>query len=160
MTDQIAQFVKTVRGRNIRETIAVLLLIGIFGAQLLLGDHSTLGVVGRVVAITAAIVIGFVTWGFLHIPTSELQQYPPDQNVGHWRRRLTTQARGLQLAWLWYVLPLFAGIVLIYLGRTDSLAGTMASIAVPLFLAAIIGWLNMSAGRSIEADRDKWLPPE
>ncbi|MCL6503204.1 MAG: hypothetical protein K6T86_10995 [Pirellulales bacterium] len=100
MSDQLPDFLRTVRARNIRETIAGVLLILLFGAQLIYGEHSTLGVAGRVVIILAALAIGFVTWGVLHIPESELQTYPPAEHKEHWRRRLATQARGLRLAWL------------------------------------------------------------
>ncbi|MCL6503205.1 MAG: hypothetical protein K6T86_11000 [Pirellulales bacterium] len=52
------------------------------------------------------------------------------------------------------------GIVLIYLGRASSTGETIASILVPLLLAGIIGWANLSAARSIEQDRDTWFPPQ
>lgn len=160
MNDELARFVRTVRGRNLRETVAAVLLIVLFGAQLLLDDHSTLGVVGRVVIMLAALLIAFVTWKFLHIGTGELETFPPAECKEYWRQRLSVQARGLRWAWLWYVLPLLSGIVLICLGRQGAWGKTIASIAVPLVLAAIIGWVNVAASRSIAADRDRWFPPE
>jgi len=161
MDDKIAGFVRTVRGRNIRESVVAVLLAGLFGYQLLSEPGTGLGTAGRVVLLLACLLIVAVAWGKLSIPASELSAYPPAQYPDRWRAHMTTQARWLRFAWVWYVLPLFAGIALVILGRSGELTGwrTMP-VLIALALAVGIGLLNVQAAKRVEQDRDAWLGAE
>jgi hypothetical protein len=158
MEEKIAGFVRTIRGRNIRESVVAVLLAGWFGYALLGEPSTALETAGRVVLLLACLLILVVAWGRLHIPTSELVTYPPAEHADRWRAHLTTQARWLRFAWLWYVLPLFAGIALVMLGRGGEwTAVRTVSALIAAALAIGIGLLNFQAARQLERDRDTWL---
>ena len=158
MDEKMAGFVRTVRRRNVRETVVAVVLIGFFGYGLFSEPRLDLGMAGRAVLLAALVLILAVLWGKLHIPASELAAYPPAQHPERWRSRMTDQARWLRLAWLWYVLPLFAGIVLVALGRDEaSVARVGASVLIAAALSVAVGFLNLSAANHVERERDAWL---
>lgn len=158
MEDKIAGFVRTIRGRNIRESVVTVFLAGWYGYELFNEPGTDIGTAGRVVLLLVGLLIVAIAWGKLHIPASELAAYPPAQHPDRWRTHMTTQSQWLRFAWLWYVLPLFAGIALVMLGRSGELTAVRS---VPVLIAAAvaigIGFLNIQAAKQAERDRDAWL---
>lgn len=160
LTTRVEQFVRTIRDRNLRETIAALFVAGFFGGPLLTADRWQLdwGVAGRIVLAVAALGVIAVCWGRLAIPRGEPEQFPPQQFPEHWRRRMTVQACGLQLAWLWYVAPLNLGALMILLAGDNGPTAQRVIIGIVAVVSVALAWVNAAAGKSIAADRDQWFP--
>jgi len=158
MDQRIAEFVSVVRARNVRESLAAVLLILYFGYRLTMAPEGV-HPVGACIVIAACIVILLLAWTILDIPESDVTRFPPDQHPEHWRKKMTTQAAALKLAWLWYVLPLLGGVALIVVGRGEGWNSTSA--VVSLVVLALIGLLlaaaNVSAGARLERERDEWF---
>lgn len=158
MESKVNQFVENIRRRNVRETIAAVIVLAMFGWGLMSGPRTDLGTIGHLIVIAASLLILAVIWGRLHIPAAELATYPPSQFRDKWRIRMTTQAQTLRLAWLWYVLPLFAGLALIIIDRHEHFSAPLQiSLFIGSALAVGIGLLNHMAAQGIERDRDVWL---
>lgn len=161
MENEIVGFVQTVRRRNIRESLAAAALAGLFVFGLFSEPYAEVVTVGRVLVVSGALGVLCVIWGRLSIPASELRVYPPAQHSERWRRRMTTQARWLRFAWLWYVLPPFVGIELMMLGSSTELSvGDTVAVLVVAILGAGIGLLNVQAAKQMSRRRDAWLGGE
>ena len=156
MEQQIREFVNVVRARNIRESLAAVLLVVYFGYRLTVNPETVYSI-GAGVVIIACFGILAIAWGVLNISESEVTARPPDQHPEHWRKLITTQAKGLRLAWLWYVLPLFLGVALMVTGRGEGLtsAPTIISLAVLAVVGALLAAANFSAGAKLERFRDE-----
>jgi hypothetical protein len=160
--ERVTKFVKCVQRRNVRETIAACALITIFGLDIIYGIYSRQADsflrIGGVVIIAALLLDIIIIWRELYIPKSELIKFPPIQHPGKWRRRLTHHARMLKLTWLWYLLPLFLGLLIYYLEVFDQpYNGIIVPITILVTVFATIWRLNRRAAQQIEEDRDIWF---
>ena len=160
MDQRISEFVSVVRARNVRESLAAALLIIYFGYRLTMAPEGV-HPVGAGVVIAACLFILILAWTVLHIPETDLSRFPPQEHPEHWRKKMTTQAAALKLAWLWYVLPLLGGVALIVVGRDEGWNSTpaMISLAVLAVIGLFLAMANVSAGKQMERDRDAWFPP-
>jgi hypothetical protein len=157
MDPRIATFVETVRARNWRESIAAVVIIA-FLSYRLYADPQTLNPTGAWIVIVACLGIIALSWTALNIPATEPTTHPLEQHKDHWRRRMTVQATALRFAWLWYVLPLFAGVAVILIGRgKDMTTETTVSLVVLGILGAALAYLNFTAAAKMERDRDAML---
>jgi hypothetical protein len=158
MDQRVAEFVNVVRARNVRESLAAVLLIVYFAYRLTMAPEGV-HPVGAWVVILACVGIVALTWGVLHVPASEMSRFPPEQRPDHWRQRMTTQAVALRLAWLWYVLPLFLGVGLIVVGRGEgwNSAPAIISLVVLALLGLFLAAANVSAANRLERARDDWF---
>jgi Na+/melibiose symporter-like transporter len=159
MEQRISEFVSVVRARNVRESLAAVLLIIYFGYRLAMapeGVHPA----GAGIVIVACLFILILAWTVLNIPETDLSRYPPQQHPDHWRKKMTTQAAALKLAWLWYVLPLLGGVALIVVGRGEgwNSTGAMISLVALALIGLFLTMANVSAGKQMERDRDEWFP--
>jgi len=159
MDQRISEFVSVVRARNVRESLAAVLLIIYFGYRLTMAPEGV-HPVGAGVVIAACLFILILVWAVLHIPETDLSRYPPEGHPDHWRKTMTTQAAALKLAWLWYVLPLLGGVALIVVGRDEGWNSTPAiiSLVVLTVIGLFLAVANVSAGNKLERDRDEWFP--
>lgn len=161
MDEKIAGFRRTIQRRNIRESAVAIFLAGLFGHELLNGPSTGVGTAGRVVMVFACLLIVTIIWSKLHVSSTVLVTFPPAQHPEIWRAYMNTQARWSRLAWLWYVLPLFVGIILIALGRSGEMTAIRAvSLLIAVILAVAIGLLNIQAAKRVEQDRDAWFGAE
>lgn len=160
MDGRLSEFVKRVRRRNTYESAAGLVLLVIFAFALYVRPDSILAVSGFAVGIAATLLILAVIWSRLHIAASDLSDFPPSLYHSLWRNHMTTQARFLRLAWLWYVLPLGVAVSLLVLadgGGLNAVVGVL--LAVIVMGAAALTWLNVKTARSIEKERDAMFGP-
>ena len=154
MDERIANFVETVRARNVRESVAAAIVIAFLGYRLV-AEPEGLSHLGAWIVIVACLGIIALTWTVLNIPSDEPSAKPLAQHPDHWRQRMTTQATALRFAWLWYVLPLLGGVAVIVLGRGDGFTtGTVVSLAVLVGLGLLLSYANFSAANRMERDRD------
>jgi Na+/melibiose symporter-like transporter len=159
MEQRISEFVSVVRARNVRESLAAVLLIIYFGYRLTMAPEGV-HPVGAGIVIVACLFILILAWTVLNIPETDLSRYPPQQHPDHWRKKMTTQAAALKLAWLWYVLPLLGGVALIVVGRGEgwNSTGAMISLVALALIGLFLTMANVSAGKQMERDRDEWFP--
>lgn len=164
MQDRVADFVKKIRWRNIRNTVVGLLLLVFYALDLYWRAQSNLMTVGKAIVILWILVVLAVTWGKLHIPAAELSAFPPTEHPDRWKRHMTVQARLLRLAWL-YFLPLLAGFALIHVGSPGWSGGpydvpSAVFGVVILVIFAGVAWSTVRAAKSLERDRDTWFGPQ
>ncbi|MUG91404.1 hypothetical protein F7734_02420 [Scytonema sp. UIC 10036] len=162
LEERVTEFVKCAQRRNIRETVVAGALIAVF-AFIMAYDiykqpEDTLSIIGIGVIIFALLLNITIIWWKLHIPKSELSTFPPTQFPDNWKQHLTHQARMLRLVWLWYLLPLFLGLVIYLLSVYDASSG---AIIIPLLIEVVVFtgiWrLNLKAAKQIERDRNAWF---
>lgn len=159
---RILKFLKRIHRRNVRETLVGGALIVIFAFDITYGisrqREDNLSIIGSGVVIFALLLNITIIWWKLHIPKSELSAFPPAQFPGKWKNYLTNQARMLKLAWLWYLLPLFLGIVIFILSIYDTFSiSTFILLLVEIALFSGAWRLNLQAAKQIERDRDTWF---
>lgn len=167
LNTRVQQFVRTIYFRNIRETVAAIAIAVFYGSPLLSGaawgeppGMALPGVTPRIVSILGCLWIVACCWGWLSIPRRDVERFPPETEPQHWRRAMTVQARGLRLAWLWYVIPLSLGVLLVLLDTLTVRPESWVALGVVAVVFVGIAWLNVHAGRCIEAERDQWFPAE
>ena len=162
LEERITKFVRFVQRRNTREILFACALIAVFaldiGYAIYRQREDNLSVIGSGVVIFALLLnITIIQWK-LRIPKSELSAFPPTQFPDIWKHHLTHQARMLRLVWLWYLLPLFVGLLIYLISVYDISSGY---VIVPLLIEVIvftwIGRLNLKAAKQIERDRDAWF---
>jgi len=157
MDPRIVTLVETVRARNWRESVAAVVVIAFLGYRLY-AEPQAINATGAWIVIVACLGIVALSWTVLNIPATEPATHPLEQHKDHWRRRMTVQATALRFAWLWYVLPLFAGVAVIIVGRAEGMTTeTTVSLVVLGLLGAALAYLNVNAAARMERDRDAVL---
>jgi len=162
LEERVTELVKCIQRRNLRKTVVSVILIVIFGFNLIYGisqqRKDNFSIVGGTIIIFALLLnIIIIRWK-LHISKAEISTYPPTRFPERWRHYLTNQARLLRLAWLWYLLPLFVGIFIFILNVYDfsSLSFIILLLCeIALFIGALR--MNLKAAKQIESDRDAWF---
>jgi hypothetical protein len=156
------RFYRMIRRRNRIEYAACVLVVVFFGIMVFRA-HSPAAQLGA-----ALIVLGtiFVGWQ-LHRRASAI--VPPAADAAepilvHQRAQLVRQRDALEQVGLWYLLPLFPGLMLMMLAPAFDTgpaalltfkAGTWFAIAVNLFVFGGIWWLNRLVARKLQKAVDE-----
>jgi hypothetical protein len=147
-TNQIEQFLRTIRTRNRREIVVGLLLLPIvtvFAATAPLGSFVFYAFIMSLLGIL--FVIGMIY--FVASPHGDLTSHPTD-DVQHWRTEFLRQAKLLRLVPLWYILPLMPGMVLFFwLMHAPS-----ANYFIVIVISGFTIWLNLRAASKLEQEAD------
>ncbi|MFT5052600.1 MAG: hypothetical protein ACI8QZ_004036 [Chlamydiales bacterium] len=147
-----------IRKRNQRETLVALALAGIFLLMAIAKAISeNLVSAGGALLVSASMLwvrYAIRRWGHSEITPEDLWR-DGRSFLALYRRELVLQRRLLQHAWLWYVLPIFGGIVLGSWGgalqRHEPVESWLGSISLLATLAVALGIvvLNLVAARGL-----------
>lgn len=135
------RFDRTISRRNLIEYAAVVFVVIAFAAIAAMGGEVLI----RVGAISVAVGALIVAWQLrrrasVQPPSAVLGAAPVAQA---YRDALSRQRDALASVWVWYLLPLLPGLVLMSWGRWSTLLATLA-------VFGGIGWLNTHAARRLD----------
>lgn len=155
---------RTLKARNRRERFVAWPLAVFFAVRSLaaFASGNTLSGVG------ALIVAGSALWILYVLRHSEMNAESESELaqdgrsfLTRYRGELIRQRRLLQFAWLWYCLPVFVGLVLMYFGRAAEKGQTLNdwALATPLVVTTLVflavAVLNLVAARSFSTRLDE-----
>ena len=154
------EFRRRIRGRNLRETIAGLVIFLFFGF-LAARQSSLLARFAQAWIAVSGLWIAF----YIHRYSNAARTPAPEQTLSSFGQSLLAaydeQIRLLRAAKYWYILPLWFGLLLMALASWNGGAGP---VRVALFLLwitavnAVVWWINEVPGvRSIRRKRDELL---
>jgi hypothetical protein len=155
------KFYRWIKWRNRIEYVSCAIAIVVFGRVMIIGPHI-LHHIGGALLVAAAI---YAPWQ-LHRRASAVQ---PAMDGGvpiyvFQRGQLVRQRDALRTILVWYILPFFPGIILIFAGNGADPAIEAAgppiwqrwlAIAVILSLFAFIWWVNQLAARRLQRKIDE-----
>ena len=148
-SDDIAQFVREVKGRNRSETIAHSLGIagsGLFLVALPLPSLAQWGFLALILGSLAGVLV----LKFIAPPRGNLTRQPAHDRQ-HWRMEMLRQAKILRLSLLWYFLPLLPGFALMFCWISTISFLVCALFAAVLAAAYAVGiWLNVKGAMELE----------
>lgn len=150
LTRRARSLARTIRWRNGREYLAVLLVFALFTARAL-GGAAVLERLGSALVALGALYIGRHLWKWGAAPSVDSTAETRVALAAH-RSALERQRDLLASAWRWYLLPLVPGLLLIILSRPAS-APRAALVCGVVFVA--IALLNRAAARSLQREIDK-----
>ena len=159
--DEAFRFSKTIRWRNARELVALVLGIVVFGWYAWT-THSLLARAGNGLIIAAALYVAYRL-----ITSASSRPPPPDAMaaacLAFHRGELERQRDLLRTVWRWYLGPFVPGFLVLFADRvfqavtvgSGSLArvGLSAAIVAAGFL--FIGRLNEAGARKLDAELDR-----
>lgn len=147
---QIESFVRNVRARNRRETIACLILLPICACLTVVLPVMVLRYAFALLFLGTVAVLAMLRWpGSLR---GDLTRYPAD-NIQHWRGEMLRQAKLLRLVPVWYLLPFVPGSVLVFWFDLMVPGKSWLRLAlVIVFVFGFVTWLNFRAARKLEEE--------
>jgi len=155
MDERLTEFARQTQKRNASESALAGLIFVLFVFELITGPDTLLAGLGYLIGAVAAVIVVAVLWGLLAVNPAEVTRQPPAEFAQEWQSRLTRQARILRMAWLWYVLPLDAGVVLIILGHTGVDMFLRTGLAIIAVLGGIwVARVHIRTAESVERLRD------
>ena len=158
MDEALTQFARQTQRRNASESALASLIFVLFVFELITGPDSLIAGLGYLIGAVAAVIVVAVLWGLLSVKPADVTDRPPAEFAGKWQSRLTRQARILRVAWLWYVLPLDAGVVLIILGHTGVDMFLRTGLAIIAVLGGIwVARVHIRTAESVERLRDNLI---
>lgn len=147
-TNQIEQFLRTIRTRNRGEIIVGLLLLPVFTFFAATAPQGSLVFYAFIMSLLGILfVIGMMY--FVASPRGDLTSHPAD-DIQHWRTEFLRQAKLLRLVPLWYLLPLMPGTLLLFW----SMHVPSAIYFVVIAIDGLVTWLNLRAASKLEQEAD------
>lgn len=155
------RFQRKVSRRNVRESLAALVVVIFFGAQMVMSTGMLLRT-GDLLVIAASIYVIWHLWS-----RGSALPLPEDAGLSNWiefrKRELGRQRDLLSSVWRWYMGPVIPGLALVLI------AGGLANPALhkhPYFVVAfpalaiaalfvVVGWLNHRAARRLQRQIDE-----
>ena len=142
---RMKSFDKTIEWRDYREVAACIFIITFFGWALVWRNNSTLTRAGCLVLIASAV---FIAWRLIgskrRLPKEEFNA-PVFDAVKVELKKVENQIDLLRSVAWWYLLPLFAGVILFHWGSRGSFASKLIYSVAILALYVFIYWLNQHA---------------
>ena len=141
-----------VNRRNLREYIAAVIVIVIVAVSMWLVPNTTMRIGGALMAAGVLYVVYHLhRWGSVRMMPADLAL---QQSVAFHRSELVRQRDLLRSVWWWYLLPLFPGPIVIWVGaameRPDQRPLLFLDTLVFLVLIAAVGLLNHRAAKRIQ----------
>jgi len=147
---QIESFVRNVRARNRRETIACLILLPICACLTVVLPVLVLRYAFALLFLGTVAVLAMIRW-----PCSlrgDLTRYPAD-NIEHWRDEMLRQAKLLRQVPVWYLLPFVPGSALVlWFDLMVPGKSWLRLILVIVFVFGFVTWLNFRAAKKLEEE--------
>ena len=144
----IANLIKSTIHRAIRESAAGVLVILAFTYSL---QHSVPGTARYygclLVLVSAAFVLG-VIWSYTL--SYHLLRTHPANDSPFWREAFNAQARLLRLVPIWYLAPLWSGILLVFASAPGQFSSVVMRIVLLGALSAGVTLLNRAAANKLE----------
>jgi Flp pilus assembly protein TadB len=152
---QAARFSGSIRNRNLREYVAAIFVIIIFGlyawffSSLLLKAGSVLTALGAL----------FVMWQLWYRTSRPDTGSAAASIVSHYRHRLVTERDALKSVAWWYLLPLMPGFLVFSIGKMlarpeITFGGVLLHFGLPMMLFIGIWLLNRSGARQLQQKID------
>lgn len=154
---------KQIRARDRRETVVAVVIALFFGyvAWSEIGRHAWMGAAFAAELVLWAIWVPFRLRKARRDAPEPRHDLPLRSYLAGQRDLLLAQARMLERAWLWYVMPCMVGVIGLALSRADALwavksdmIGTGIRLAFFFYIAAVIAlgigvaWLNRHVART------------
>ena len=155
ITGKLGRFDRKILMRDIRESLAAIFVFVLFLAELVLGDHNLLNQIGIVIILVTCPFIAYVLYSTRKFSADNLT-LPMKEYLKQQRVYLVKQKMLLDNVLLWYILPLFVGILLSSLPNQQlTWPGEFWSFHVlyPIGLvvfAIILYQLNLKAARAVQ----------
>jgi hypothetical protein len=167
--DQIAReaasFRRTIHRRNLREYVAAIMVVAVFGAYAPLADTLMVRV-ACAATIAGALYVAYYLRRHGAPEPAELAACTAGHLAVH-RRQLERQRELLASVWRWYLGPLVPVLVLFAVSKpieqSGFARGTWISAAISLSVGALalagVARLNRVAARRLQREIDALLPP-
>lgn len=148
-SDLINKLIKDTISRAIRESVACLVVLIAF-AHILQGmKPGTAAYFGCLLILVSTGFIAGVLWSFTL--SYRLLRTHPASDSAFWYEAFLAQAKLLRLVPLWYLAPIYSGLVLMAAPTSPGrFMGFVGNIAVTTILFALIAWLNRHGATKIE----------
>lgn len=147
---QIEKFLRDIRRRNRREIIVGLIMLPVFGFFAAMAPLGSLTFFGHLLILVAILlVIGMMY--FVASPRGDLNSHSVD-DVQHWRYEILRQAKLLRLVPLWYLSPIFSGMVILSLSTHLPIALLSIPLIFVIVIFGFIAWLNFRAASKLEQE--------
>ena len=141
--------IKSTISRAVVESAACVVVLLAFGSFLYSAQPGTAEFYGCLLILVSTGFVAGVLWSFTL--SFRLLRTHPTSDSAFWREAFETQARFLRRVPLWYLAPLFSGLVLMIAPTSPERAATFLVLAPVLAAAfAAITWLNRRAAARIE----------
>jgi len=145
----VNSLIKSTISRAIRESVACVIVLIVFAYQLQGIQPGTAEYFGCLLILVSTGFIGGVIWSFA-LSYRLLRTHPVTDSV-FWSEALTVQARLLRMVPLWYLAPLFSGLVLMAAPTGPGEFGSfMIQVGGTVLLFGAVAWLNRTAAAGLD----------